>query len=110
MPPQTEWTRDRTDQSAGWVEHWLARYCLPGQHHFSQPNAMVASCARCNKHEIVGRTVCMICEILGEVHAVISKGDEVRQEGALCGCCADEFRSRGRIQGWSAQILSHEAS
>jgi hypothetical protein len=65
---------------------------------------MVASCTRCNKHEVVGRSVCMICEILGEVHAVITRDGGVREEGALCGCCADEFRDRGRIQGWSAEI------
>ena len=104
MPPQAGWVNDRDAGRAGWVEHWLARYCLPGHHTFSGRNVMVASCTRCNKHEIVGRSVCMICEILGEVRAVIRRGDDLREEGALCGCCADEFRHRGRIDGWSAEI------
>ncbi len=85
-----------------WVEHWMDRYCAPGEHDFKVARVGVLVCQRCDKEELVGGTTCIVCGIPGEHPAVLvhSNGDFVRVPGKLCGPCLDDFDATPTIRGW----------
>ncbi len=87
---------------ASWVEHWLDRYCEPGEHEYRAVRAGVSVCTRCGKQAISERETCLICGIPGEGPAEIAsvRSPGLRRRGTLCGLCRDEFRERPAIRGW----------
>ena len=86
----------------GWVEHWLDRYCAPGEHQFRAVRPGVVVCQRCEKEELVGGGTCIVCGIPGEKPVVLvhSNGATVTVKGKLCGPCLDDFRAARDIRGW----------
>lgn len=96
-------TSEETSRTRGWVEHWLDRYCPPGEHNFRIFELEQLTCGECGKHRLADHSTCMVCDIPGDRDAtLISSADpERRLEGHLCGPCMDDFRGRGLIRGWS---------
>lgn len=87
---------------ASWVEHWLDKYCAPGQHLLVPSRAGLATCVRCGKDELTSTQTCMICGIPGEVPAELASLSSPGQGrvGKLCGICRDEFAQRHAIRDW----------
>ncbi|MFN8617887.1 MAG: hypothetical protein U0837_12370 [Dehalococcoidia bacterium] len=94
--------RGRVD-SDGWVEHWLDRYCTPGEHRFRPLDRRRVACDRCGKHKLIERSTCIFCEIPGEHAAVMAhlSRPSAKFEGELCGTCLQDFQGQGSIRGWS---------
>jgi hypothetical protein len=85
-----------------WVEHWLDRYCAPGEHDLYESRAGVLACIRCRKEELAGGTTCMVCGIPGERFSALVGGSRPGSlTGKLCGPCMDDFGDRRSIRGWS---------
>lgn len=85
-----------------WVEHWLDRYCAPGEHDFYESRLGVLSCTRCLKEELAGGATCLVCGIPGErPSALVGESRTDPLKGKLCGPCMDDFRDRHSIRGWS---------
>ena len=87
---------------ASWVEHWLQRYCTPGEHDFRAQGADTLVCRRCRKEELIGGSTCLICGIPGEFPLTLrhQNGEERLLAGRLCGPCHDDFAERAVIAGW----------
>jgi hypothetical protein len=85
-----------------WVEHWLDRYCAPGEHDFRAVRAGVLVCQRCEKEELLGGSTCIVCGIPGEHPTVLvhTNGDVTKVPGKLCGPCLDDFVATPNIRGW----------
>lgn len=94
--------RGRVD-SDGWVEHWLDRYCTPGEHRFRPLDRRRVACDRCGKHNLLDRSTCLFCEIPGEHAAVLVHRSRpaAKFDGELCGTCLQDFQGQGSIRGWS---------
>lgn len=99
-----------TSDAVGWEEpSRVARYLAraePCSHRYVHLAGGYLVCEECQRIQRRDAALCLVCDDPGAVAAQLLSVNEpdVSCSGRLCVACLQEFRERGEIDGWVAEV------